>query len=188
MMARRPTIEPKKPIYLGCEGDSEVAFGQVINDLLQSRNVPIFLHTESLAPAAGDPLTRVQRAVQRIKELNRKRGRFYLKAILMDSDQVADVPQRAAQARKIATRENIGLIWQDPCHEAVLLRHMAGCSAHRPPTCTLAERALKAQWPAYNKPMARAQLAERINFDAIHQAATVEPELRAFLENIGLLP
>lgn len=187
-MARRPIIEPKKPIYLGCEGDSEVAYGQVINDLLRSRILPIYLNVESLAPASGDPLTRVQRAVQRIKGRERKRVRFHLKAILMDSDQAVRHPQRAAQARQLATRENIKIIWQDPCHEAVLLRHILGCSDRRPPTCAVAERALKAEWPEYDKPMPRAQLIKRISFDAIRQAATVEPELCAFLKYIGLLP
>ena len=106
----------------------------------------------------------------------------------MDSDQAVILQQRAAQARQLATRENIKLIWQNPCHEAVLLRHMPGCSDRRPPTCPVAERALKAEWPEYDKPMPRAQLVKRISFDAIRQAAIVEPELRAFLENIGLLP
>ena len=27
---------PKKPVYLGCEGKSEVAYGQLINDLLDT--------------------------------------------------------------------------------------------------------------------------------------------------------
>ena len=113
MIARRPIIEPKKPVYLGCEGDSEVAYGQAINDLLRSRKLPVYLDVESLAPAAGDPLTRVQQAVKRIKERERKRARFRLKAILMDSDQAVIDPRRAAQARLLATRENIELICMD---------------------------------------------------------------------------
>ena len=188
MMVRRTTIKQKKPVYLGCEGESEVAYGQVINDLLRSRNIPVYLDVESLAPAAGDPLTRVQKAVKRIEERERKRGSFGLKAILMDSDQAVIDPGRAVQARQLATRKNIKLIWQDPCHEAILLRHMPGCSDRRPPTCPVAERALKAEWPEYEKPMRRVQLVKRISFDAIRQAATVEPELCAFLKYIGLLP
>ncbi len=94
MKRRRPIIEPKKPVFFGCEGDSEVAYGQVINDLLRSRNLPVYLHVESLVPGAGDPLARVQRALQRIAEREKKRGKLQLKAILMDSDQADAEPKR----------------------------------------------------------------------------------------------
>ncbi len=46
---------------------------------------------------------------------------------------------------------------------------------------------LKRFWPEYDKPMLRAQLAKRINLDTIRQVASVVPELRAFLGDIGLL-
>lgn len=188
MMRRRPIIQRKKPVYLGCEGESEVAYGQVLNDLLRANALPVHLHVEVLAPGAGDPLARVKRAVQRIAEYERRRARFRLKAILMDSDQATRGPKRAADAKRLAAQHDIALIWQDPCHEALLLRHMPNCSNHRPPDCRVAQQALKRVWPEYEKPMARAQLAKRINLDAIRQVAGVEPELNAFLEDIGLLP
>lgn len=187
MKRRRPIIEPKKPVFFGCEGDSEVAYGQVINDLLRSRNLPVYLHVESLAPGAGDPLARVQRAFQRIAERERKRGKLQLKAILMDSDQTGAEPERARRANRLAAQHNITIIWQDPCHEALLLRHMPGCSDRKPLTCRIAQQELKRSWPEYEKPMSRARLAKRINLDTIRQAAGVVPELRAFMEDIGLL-
>ena len=187
MKRRRPIIEPKKSVYFGCEGDSEVAYGQVINDLLRSRNLPVYLHVESLAPGAGDPLARIQRALQRIAEREKKRGKLQLKAILMDSDQTGAEPERATRANRLAAQHNIMIIWQDPCHEALLLRHMPGCSDRKPLTCHIAQKALKRFWPEYEKPMSRVRLAKRINLDTIGQAAGVVPELRAFLEDIGLL-
>ncbi len=187
MTRRRPIINPKKPVFLGCEGESEGAYGQVLNDMLRYRGLAVHLHVEVLAPGAGDPLARVQRALQRIAELERRRVRFQVKAILLDSDQAESGPQRAAEAKRLATQHNIGLIWQDPCHEALLLRHLPDCSDRRPPISLVAHQALKEVWPEYEKPMARAQLAKRMNFDAIQQAAGVEPELHAFLEDIGLL-
>ena len=186
-MGRRAKIRPKKPVYLGCEGKSEVAYGQLINDLLDTCGLAFFIRTDGLSPA-GDPLTRVERAVQRIIELERNRGTFYLKAILMDSDQTAHNPERGLWAKQLARQKNINLIWQKPCHEALLLRHMPSCSTLKPPTCPNAKRDLKAKWPEYDKPMPRARLVKRISLDAIRQAAEVEPDLRVFLEDIDLLP
>ena len=187
MTRRRPIIEPKRPFFLGCERESEVAYGQVLNDLLRSADLPIHLHVEALAPGAGDPLTRVQRARKDIAARERQRVRFQVKVILMDYDQVANEPQRAIEAKQLAVQYDIRLIWQKPCHEAFLLRHMPNCSNRRPPTCRAAKQALKRIWPEYKKPMVRARLARRINLDAIRQAAGVEPDLHAFMEIIGLL-
>ena len=106
----------------------------------------------------------------------------------MDSDQAEEEPERAYRARRLAELNGILLIWQRPCHEALLLRHMPGCSNRKPPSCSVAHRALKKVWPEYEKPMPRAQLSARIVIGAIQQAAGVEPELRAFLIAIGLLP
>lgn len=188
MRRHRPIIQPKKPVFIGCEGESEAAYSQVLNDLLRATALPVHLHVDILAPGAGDPLARVQRALQRIAEHERRRAKLWLKAILMDSDQAANVPRRVAEASRLATEHGITLIWQNPCHEALLLRHMPNCSDRRPPNSHVAEQALKRVWPEYEKPMARAQLAERITRDAIRQAAGAEPELRTFLEGIGLLP
>lgn len=187
MIRRRPIRVPKKPIFLGCEGDSEVAYGQVLNDLLRSSDVPVHLHVEALARGAGDPLARVRRALQRIAELENRRSRFRLAAILLDFDQAERDPARADRAKRLATQNNLALIWQHPCHEALLLRHMPDCSNHRPLDCRVAQQQLERVWPEYKKAMPRALLARRIDLDAVRQAAGVEPELRVFLEAIRLL-
>jgi hypothetical protein len=43
------------------------------------------------------------------------------------------------------------LIWQEPCHEAVLLRHVAGCDQLRPQTSAAAIAELRKCWPDYQK-------------------------------------
>ena len=86
-MRRRPFIRPKKPVFFGCEGESEVAYGQVLNDLLAAASIPVHLQVEVLAPGAGDPLARVQRTLGLIIRREKQRVRFPVKAILMDSDQ-----------------------------------------------------------------------------------------------------
>lgn len=174
-------------MYLGCEGDSERAYGQILNDLLRAANRPVHLLVDPLVPGAGDPLTRVERALKRLPRLETQRSRFHLKAILMDSDQAKDAPQRAARAAQLAAQHRIMIIWQNPCHEALLLRHMPGCAKRSPQTSADAERDLTQVWPEYRKPMTRAGLARRIDLDRVRQAAGVESELRAFLNAVGLL-
>src|SRR5688572_28287509 len=123
-MSRRSSIEPRKPMYLGCEGESEAAYGQVLDDLVRSAGLAVHRRVDVLAPGAGDPLTRVRRAVDRIARIEKQRASFHAKAILMDSDRVTGEPQRAAEATHLAARSGIRIVWQVPCHEAVLLRHM----------------------------------------------------------------
>ncbi len=79
------------------------------------------------------------------------------------------------------------VIWQEPCHEAFLLRHLDGFAQHRPPTSTRAEDILGCAWHDYSKPMTKLQLGRRIAFDAVLRAAAVEPSLFEFLREITLV-
>ena len=187
-MPRRPFIPQRKPVFLGCEGESEAAYGQILYDLVRAASLPVHLHIEVLAPGAGDPLARVYRTLDLIVRRERQRVKFQSKAILMDSDQAREAPERLAEAKRLAKEAGISIIWQNPCHEALLLRHMPSCSSRRPPVCNAALQALVRNWPEYKKPMTRAQLASRIDLSAVQQGATVEPKLRVFLQEIGLLP
>lgn len=65
MRMRRRIIKPKTPIFLGCEGESEQAYGQLLNDLLQAAGHPVHLEVVNLSPGAGDPASRLRRAGSR---------------------------------------------------------------------------------------------------------------------------
>jgi hypothetical protein len=188
MNRRRATIPQRKPVFLGCEGQSEQAYGELLNDLLRQNDHHFYLDTVNLNPGAGDPVSRIRRAQQEIARISRTRSEFYLKLILMDSDQVANDVARQREAERLAEQFNIRVIWQEPCHEALLLRHLDGCSDRRPPTSAAAMEALRSEWPEYRKPMTRVGLARRIALDGVHRAATVERMLYDFLRDIRLLP
>ena len=94
----------------------------------------------------------------------------------------------AEDAERLAGDHGIKLIWQAPCHEALLLRHLPGRASDRPPTSKLAQSALKAVWPEYEKPMSPASLSKRIDLAGLRRAAAVEPGLKEFLSDIGLDP
>jgi hypothetical protein len=182
---RRHLIEPKRPIFLGCEGRSEAGYGALLAGFADEAGLRVHLEIVDLAPA-GDPLDRVEKAAARIDHLRRRRGTFTDRFILLDSDQRAENPQRTAQAIALAARFEITLVWQQPCHEALLLRHLPGRTTAQPPNSQAAHQALTNEWQQYSKPMARVDLMQRIDLAAALRASTVEPGLAALLNAMGL--
>lgn len=187
MTARRPLIPQRIPVFLGCEGESEQAYGQLLNQFLREKGLHIHLEVVALTPGAGDPMARLLRADQEIRRRAERRTAFRLKAVIMDSDQVVHDSARRQQAEHHARKLQIHIIWQEPCHEALLLRHFPDFAQRRPPTSREAASTLVRFWPEYRKPMTRLQLQDRIAFDDIERAARVEPGLAIFLNNISQL-
>lgn len=186
MSRRAPHIPQRLPVFVGCEGESEAGYVSLLSLFANQASLAVHIHIERLFPGAGDPLARVKRAVERLDHLKGRREPFKHLFILLDEDQVAGTPQRAEEARRLADRHNIVLIWQRPCHEALLLRHLPERQDRRPPNVTLSDRALVAEWSAYKKPMTRSELRERIDLEAVYRAAAVEPELASLLRVMGL--
>ena len=79
----------------------------------------------------------------------------------------------------------IGPIWQEPNHEAMLLRHLPGCEALRPMTAAAVDAHLRRHWPAYAKPMSANDLAARLDANSLRRALRVEAELAVFLRDLG---
>jgi hypothetical protein len=187
-MSRRPPHIPlRRPVYIGCEGASEVGYVGLLQDLIRDANLPVHLHVDELGPGTGDPLSRIEMAVLRLKLLQKKRTAPKQRFALLDSDQAERDPQRAARAIKLAADHGITILWQHPCFEALLLRHLDGKTGNRPPDTPGAVKALATEWAEYEKPMTRANLAKRIDKAAVLRAAGVEPELEALLRCLGLL-
>lgn len=188
-MTRRhpPYIAQRRPVYIGCEGASEASYARFLEDLVRKAGLPVHLVVDELAPGAGDPLARVEMAINRLTHLRRTRTSPADRFLLLDHDQVALDRNRAQKAQRLAADKKIIIIWQDPCFEAVLLRHLDGRTGHRPPDTLSTERALVRDWPEYKKPMTRTDLAKRLNLQAVLRAASVEPGLETLLRCIGLL-
>lgn len=184
---RPPFIEQRRPVYIGCEGASEAGYAGLLQDLIRDAGVPVHLHIDELGPGTGDPLSRIEMAVLRLKHLDQKRGAPNERFALLDFDQAERDPQRAERASRLATEHDIIIVWQHPCFEAVLLRHLEGKAGNRPPDTPGAIRALEREWTDYTKGMKRADLAKRIDHAAVVRAAGVEPNLAGLLRCIRLL-
>lgn len=186
MKARHPFIPQRKPIFIGCEGESEQGYAGFLQDLIHEAELHVHLNIEVLK--AGDPLARIELAIRKLAQLRKTRGTFNDKFVFLDTDQLALSADRAHRARELAAANNIRIVWQDPCFEAVLLRHFAEKTAQRPPTNQAVENAIRHEWPGYQKPMSRAELAKKIDRDSVARAASVEDDLMALLQCIGLMP
>jgi RloB-like protein len=190
MRSRQRRIVPqRRRVLVGCEGDSERGYAALLGELLDGIRADRYLDIVPLQPGAGDPLQLVERAIAYLAADARKRGRlsYMERAILLDRDRRTDNPDRGAQAETRARANKLRLIWQQPCFEALLLRHLPSCRERRPPMTALAIDELERHWPGYVKGLPAIRLAERIDAAAVRQAAAVEPELAAFLRTIGFL-
>jgi hypothetical protein len=184
-MRRRPAHIPQRLLaFLGCEGEGERAYGALLQDLANQLNLAIALRPHILNPGAGNPLELVRRAVQRLQQEQRRGTIFPVRWVILDEDRCADDPAQCTQARQLAAAENIQLLWQQPDHEAFLLRHMPNCHTLRPPRGAALAR-LRQHWAEYQKPASAAQLAQRIDVARIAIVRTVEPQLHAFLQQLN---
>jgi len=159
-----------------------------LGHIAEAAGLHVYIDNDVLQPGAGDPLALVQVAVRRIAEKERKRGVFSLRAVLLDRDKWGQSPDRDRQTAPLAARSHLNLIWQNPRHEGLLLRHLEGQETLHPARGDLALQALKRVWPAYSKAMPATLLATRIDLAAVHRACSVEPTLANFLIQMGLLP
>jgi hypothetical protein len=184
---RAPFIPLRNRIFVACEGESEAGYVALLQDFANSSGLWVHLHKEILGPGTGDPLTRINLATERLRTLERKDGPFVGRFAFLDSDQAERNLARAEVARRQATCSNIKIIWQMPCFEAMMLRHLPGMESRQPQSSPLSIQALASEWPEYRKGMARVDLARRIDQDAVQRAARVEADLAVLLRCIGLI-
>jgi hypothetical protein len=183
---RRPFIPQRRRVFLGCEGDSERGYGGLISRLLEEQRRDVHLDVVLLKPGGGDPLALVERALKYIRENEHKRNAPYVhRALLLDGDTLGRNLDRDARIHPLAMAANLRLIWQEPCHEALLLRHFSGCDQLRPQTANQALTQLRQQWPEYAKGMPAVRLELKIGRAEVRRIIAVETRLAEFLAEIG---
>lgn len=186
MSRRRPFRPQRVPIFIGCEGESERGYTAFLGRLAEQAGLAVHLDPVVLQPGGGDPLAIVELAEKRLSQGRRKQTAYAAKFVMLDRDKWGQAPARDLQVAGVAARAGLSLVWQDPCHEAVLLRHLDACAALRPPATPAAEEALRQRWRDYAKPMDGAGLARRLDHAAVLRAIAVEPELALLINTIGL--
>jgi hypothetical protein len=183
-MVRR-TISARRPVFLGCEGESEQAYCIVLGDIIKETVNNVHIEATLLGEGAGSPFAKIKKAIKKIEQYEKTRSKFWKKAVLIDSDLVDGNAEQKTQTENLALLHGIRIIWQQPCHEAFLLHHLPNCAQLRPPTTVLASRELVTKWPSYHKPLSSRQIAKCIDRAGIAQAISVEIEFREFLIELG---
>lgn len=182
-MSRRPVIERRKRIFLGCEGESEQAYGAFLQRLCDNAGLSVQIVARNLQPA-GDPTAIARRAVASAIAENAK-APITARAILIDADRLADLADRGQAAQRLLDQARFITIWQHPDHEGFLLRHLPGHGMDDPPRGRSFE-ALQAVWPRYHKAMASRDLGLMLDHDAILRAGRFVPEFQKLLQMIRL--
>ena len=181
MKSRRPRIPQRRLVFLGCEGKSEASYAALLDRLADEAGLGLHIHPIVLQPGAGDPLQLVRRAIKLIREFERKRSKFAVKAMLLDHGD----PKRCHEAAKLARDAGIThLILQVPDHEAFLLRHLPNLQQRRPPARSSLAALVKV-WPDYAEGIPMLRLAERVGLPEVALAASVEPDFRLLLMTVG---
>lgn len=187
MRTRKAQIRVRTPVFLGCEGESEQAYGQFLYEIVRQRDLPIHIEVVNLNPGAGDPLSRVKRAVKEIARRSQRRAEFAYRAILMDDDQIVGDVRLQRQVERLATQNRISIIWQSPCHEAFLLRHFDGRLNAKPPDTVGSASSLRQVWPDYVKPASRREISQRLDFPSVERVAGQNRELAELLRFLDLI-
>ena len=188
-MKRPPMIRPQRaPIFIGCEGQSEMGYAGWLRNVIRDRDLPFHLELSDLGRGAGDPFSRIDLAIERVVRIERNREPFTGRYVFLDTDQLAADAGRADQARRRAADYNFTVIWQKPTHEAFLLRHLPGCDTRRPPDKRAADQALAREWAGYRKPTSSQEIERHLALEGAQKVARQLPELARLLLMIGLGP
>ncbi|GMM59935.1 RloB domain-containing protein [Novosphingobium pituita] len=187
MSRRRAAVPQRRRYFIGCEGESEQGYVALLARLAGLRRSAVHLDAVLLQPGGGDPLALVELADRKADERERRSGAFAGRFILLDDDKLGQAPARDARIEAVRARGRFQLIWQRSCHEALLLRHLKGCSQRRPGNTPRALADLEREWQGYRKGLPAARLADRIDEDALGRVAAVEPELAILLAAIGFV-
>lgn len=182
MRRRRIRIPQRRRVFVGCEGESERGYVVLISRLLEERHRRV--HLDPVLLGGGDPLAILETAVRRLHHRAERRAPYVAQAVFLDGDRFNLAPERTDRALRLAGERVLQLIWQKPCYEAFLLRHLPGCERLQPPVTQQAVTELRRRWPEYEKAMPAASLAMRVDRAAVLRAASVDEALQAFLEAI----
>jgi hypothetical protein len=163
---------------VGCEGASERSYVRWLQGLADDRQKHLFFDPYDLG--GGDPLSIVEHAEKKLREQERRKGKYAFKAVILDSDRLGADLSRDQTMRQIIQRAGFSFLDQHEIHEAILLRHFPNCQTLRPRKGSTETR-LKREWPTYEKPEDAISLRQKLDFDGFLRMLSVEQGFDQFL-------
>ena len=183
-MRRRRSIQPRRVIFIGAEGESDRAFARFLEHCCEREGRR--LHLMVKPGGGGDSVTVVEEAGRHLARHPEKRG-IRDKLVLLDRDRVPQDLEAGRDARAAASSWNLKIIFQDPNLEGLLFRLHPGCE-QRKIAADDALPELQKFWPEYRKPPTADQLIRRFTVSDVRRAARHDEELQKLLEVLGLKP
>ena len=180
---RRRSVEPRRVIFIGVEGKSDQAFARFLGHCCEEAGQ--HLHLEVKPGSGGDSVAVVEEAARYLKRSGKSNIRNRL--VLLDRDRIKQDLQagRRRDARVVASKAKLKIIFQNPNLEGLLIRLHPG-QENRKITAGKAMAELRKVWPEYSKPPTADQLSQRFTLSDVQRAAQHDSELQRLLEVLGL--
>ena len=178
---RRYRVEPRRVIFIGVEGTSDRAFITFLQNCCDEKG--LHLHLNVGLGYGGDSVVVVEEAARYLKR-HFERQDISDKLVLLDSDRIKQDIQAGRDARSVASKENLKIIFLHPNLEGLLLRLHEGHDRRRIGNNAMAE--LRQVWPEYSKQLTADQLRQRFALSDLQRAARHDNELKRLLEILGL--
>ncbi|MCC7167005.1 MAG: hypothetical protein IT565_05495 [Rhodospirillales bacterium] len=170
-------------VLCAVEGESEKGYVRWLNLLAQNQKVFVSFKVELIG--GGDPFDLIGRAIE-LKETKKRCGAYFNHyALVFDTDRLGVNREKDPQALAFAKRKNLVLVRQEPCHEALLVRHFSGYETRQPPNKRESTRMLRESWPEYREGLDALSYESVFNESHLRCARSVEPDLDALLKMVG---
>jgi hypothetical protein len=182
-MARRFRRPIKKPIFVGCEGQDEVAFVRFLDGLCRKEDKAYSL--DPYDTNGGGPTNIVNSSVRARDRIGKKE--FTGSFIFADADRMTPAEPGYEKARKLADSAGFQIVMSRPCIEVRLYRIITK-EYYGHVTKQEAIHALQATWPHFGeRRLSARELESRINLDMLRDCAKTDPELRSLLAAADLI-
>ena len=178
---RRRSVKPRRVIFIGVEGKSDQAFVRFLGHCCEEAG--LHLHLKVKPGNGGDSVAVVEEAARHLKRSGK--SNISDRLVLLDRDRIEQDLQAGRDARAVASKAKLEIIFQEPNLEGLLIRLHPGQENRRiAADNTMAE--LRKVWPEYSKPPTADQLSQRFALSDVQRAAQYDSELQRLLEVLGL--
>lgn len=180
---RRPRRPIRKTIFVGCEGQDEVAFIRLLDGLCRKDDKAYSL--DPYNTNGGGPTNIVNSSVRARDRIGKKE--FADSFILADADRMTPAEPGYETAKKVAGSAGFRMVLSRPCIEVRIFRIITK-QYYGHVTEQEAKRVLKETWPHFGeRSLSARDLESRISFDLLRDYAKTDPELRFLLAAAKLI-
>ena len=175
---RRPSVKPRRAIFIGVEGISDRAFVRFLARCCGRKGLHLYLDVK---PAGGGDSVAVVESSARYMS---KRSGYSEQLVLLDNDRIEQDKNAGRNAEVVASANSLEIILLNPKLEGLLLRLHAG-HERRQVRAQDALKELKKVWPEYGKPPTADQLDQRFDVPDLLRVAQHDEHLQRLLEILG---